>query len=244
MSGEWIVVRNSLPRGSAVEQIRRQLRKDFCCSCAYCTMTECEATGVRFEVEHYSPQVSRSDLRTAYNNLMYACHLCNRLKGDIEPTDEHRLAGHRFFKADEDDPRDHFKVVGLRILGTSNVGKFTVTVLYLNSKHLIRIRELRRKLIGVDDVLLAGLRTLKGLKLDQLPAENRPGLLARIPKLVSDIDKNDSSVMANLAEALARSPLLDDLESHKNSGRGQYLDSIDAVTPWRASVRAKTRSQG
>ena len=61
------------------------LRKDFYYSCAYCTLTEFEAQGYSFEVDHYEPQSARPELVNVYENLMYSCECCNRNKSDLDP---------------------------------------------------------------------------------------------------------------------------------------------------------------
>ena len=45
-----------------------------------------------FEIDHYIPQSQRPDLRDAYDNLLYTCASCNRLKQDFEVADPGRIA--------------------------------------------------------------------------------------------------------------------------------------------------------
>jgi len=40
-----------------------------------------------FDVEHFRPQVNSPELGVTYDNLLYACHTCNLLKGDKDLPD-------------------------------------------------------------------------------------------------------------------------------------------------------------
>src|SRR2546429_8505983 len=71
---------------------RQDLRTDFCFSCAYCTISEEEAHGISFEIDHYQPQQHGGT--HAYDNLLYACDTCNnQWKRGIWPNASMRAAG-------------------------------------------------------------------------------------------------------------------------------------------------------
>lgn len=59
------------------------LRDEFSFRCAYCLTREkwCPAGHRDFAVEHIAPKSSNKHLKTVYENLAYACHLCNSRKG-------------------------------------------------------------------------------------------------------------------------------------------------------------------
>jgi hypothetical protein len=61
---------------------RAWLRDEFTFRCVYCLLREQwgRVTG-EFDVEHFRPQVISPELGLTYDNLLYACHTCNLLKG-------------------------------------------------------------------------------------------------------------------------------------------------------------------
>ena len=67
---------------------RPWLRDEFTFRCVYCLYREQwgRVTG-EFEVEHFRPQVNSPELGLTYDNLLYACHPCNLLKGVKELPD-------------------------------------------------------------------------------------------------------------------------------------------------------------
>jgi hypothetical protein len=61
---------------------RPWLRDEFTFRCVYCLHREQWARVIgEFDVEHFQPQVNRPELGLTYDNLLYACHTCNLLKG-------------------------------------------------------------------------------------------------------------------------------------------------------------------
>ena len=66
-----------MPVLSNYHEYKQYLRKDFYYSCAYCTITEWKARGIRFEIDHYEPVSAAPHLRNTYTNLMYSCEECN-----------------------------------------------------------------------------------------------------------------------------------------------------------------------
>ncbi len=63
-------------------QYRVWLRDEFAFRCVYCLEREqwVHRTGY-FHTEHFQPVVQRPDLGLEYDNLVYACHVCNAVKG-------------------------------------------------------------------------------------------------------------------------------------------------------------------
>ena len=80
-----LVVRSSHGPVSNYREYIEILREDFFYLCAYCTLMEAEAQGIRFEIDHYEPVSARPELKNDYNNLMYSCEICNGRKSDRYP---------------------------------------------------------------------------------------------------------------------------------------------------------------
>ncbi len=83
------------PRGYAdYRAYKPWLRDQFTFRCAYCLWRErWEAEGRRaFSVEHIQPQSAAPESRLDYDNLLYACNICNATRQDaalpIDPLDD------------------------------------------------------------------------------------------------------------------------------------------------------------
>lgn len=75
-----LVERSHVQLGLKYGEYRETLRYDFFHSCAYCTMSEYEASGIRFTIDHYEPQISSPNLIDEYTNLMWAVTPVTRLR--------------------------------------------------------------------------------------------------------------------------------------------------------------------
>jgi hypothetical protein len=71
---------------------RPWLRDEFTFRCVYCLRREqwARVTG-EFDVDHFQPQVNSPELAVTYDNLLYACHTCNLLKGKKNLPDPSRV---------------------------------------------------------------------------------------------------------------------------------------------------------
>ncbi len=81
------------PQGYASAiQYRDWLRDEFDFRCVYCLEREqwVHRTG-HFHSEHFQPVAQRPDLAVEYDNLVYACHVCNALKRDQTVPDPLRV---------------------------------------------------------------------------------------------------------------------------------------------------------
>lgn len=94
---------------------KKSLRKDFCGHCAYCNLNEEWVAPLSFETEHFIPRdafekAGRTDLDTDYQNLMFSCPLCNRLKGDLFEGDipEYEIINPFFYNPAEVDYNEIF----------------------------------------------------------------------------------------------------------------------------------------
>ena len=81
------ITRNCTKKYRNCSRYKSFLKNDFKGHCAYCNLNDEWIAPMPFEVEHYIPKSvckssNRDDLETDYRNLMYACPMCNRLKGN------------------------------------------------------------------------------------------------------------------------------------------------------------------
>ena len=221
------------------------LRKDFWYACAYCTMTESEAEAIRFTVDHYEPQSVRPELKDVYENLMYACDECNVRKGNLCPSEEMRRDGKRFFRADQDLRGEHFELDGSEVKGKTSVGEYTRLAVDLNRGTLVRLRELRRRLIDDDGYVGEGVRALASFAVDRISPEIRAKALAAINKTLEAIGKAYSDMDEALLE-MSKSQLLVDEKTEEdrraNRERLAKLREMDGLYP-QAWQRRKTNKK-
>jgi hypothetical protein len=210
--GNFSVRRSQVPAGLKYPQYRKYLQYDFLHSCAYCTITEAEATGKRLTIDHYEPKSLRPDLQDEYSNLIYACEDCNTRKGPRVPTEQQRDEGVRFFRPDLDSRDDHFQQSGIRIESLSPIGKFTVDGISLNRGHLLKLRQLREELWNTLDTLTQNLTELQEFPLDQLRSYFRPYALQLIKQMFERKALLEEDFIQLLRE-YARNPLDDDADS-------------------------------
>ena len=65
-----------------LETYRPWPRDEFTFRCVYCLQREQWGRAIgQFDVEHFRPLVNSPELGVTYENLLYACHTCNLLKG-------------------------------------------------------------------------------------------------------------------------------------------------------------------
>ncbi len=224
---------------------RESLRKDFCHSCAYCNITEVEAQSIRFTIDHYEPKNHRPDLVADYTNLMWTCDLCNSRKQDAIQPSEARDDGIRFYKADEDEYAEHFRLDGERLEALTKTGWYTDLMLELNRLNLRRLRRLRRDARIADAYVRDGVAALKHYKIDEIP----PSIRGRAYKLIHDLSLVADELADDVEKVLsayARSVMIDlDPEAEKNAkDRAEKMHEPMALYPggmWRAPRPPKTR---
>jgi hypothetical protein len=199
---------------------------------------------VGFRIDHYDPQVSNPKSVAVYANLMWCCEHCNGHKSDLEPPDLAATHGHRFFRADMDDPGLHFELKGYRVAGLTPTGRFTEKMLYLNRKSLRRVREIRRRLYDSLEISRDGLRVLAGASLDRLSTKTRVSLLKERDRLASEREKLSDQV-DEIIKLISSSDVLNDIEAseeeYKEMGkeRRKHLKELRALFPgeWRGRER-------
>lgn len=251
-SNSVLVTRSEVTAGLPYTEYRPQLRYDFFHSCAYCTMTECEAQALSFSIDHYEPRQKAPELENEYSNLMYACTICNTYKSDRSPPPTARAAGYRFFRPDQDIYQQHFERDGLKLKTKTNTGFYTSQVLYLDRLALKRVRRARKKLADCDRLITEGILALRNFPLDQLPPHVK-GAAARAIRQMTSFAEGFAEGIDQILREQARSPLLDkDPKALKASlERAANLKDIEGIFPggsWRAKRRTKAtpsaRSRG
>ena len=216
-----------------------QLRTDFLYSCAYCTITEAEAAGINFTIDHYRPRRSHPELEKSYDNLMYCCRSCNSYKGDRDPPQAAQASGVRFFRPDQDVRHEHFTLDELELVEESDIGGFTIDAVDLNRQVLRRVRDLRRRFNACDEFVAEGISALLNFRVDGLAPQARARALKAREQLIGSVDSLQDDIDEFL-RASAKSGLLDpDPEAEKRfRERTSKLRGYEAIFPgsWRGRV--------
>lgn len=202
-----LVVRSKVKVESDYHKYRETLRYDFFYSCAYCTISEAEASGIGFEIDHYEPQ-SASGAVADYSNLMYACRVCNGRKTSITVPATAKADGYKIFRPDEDIFDDHFELRYAKLSEKTKIGKFTIAAADLNRPALKRIRDIRERLYVSHNMVAKGLRALAGVRIDQLPVRYRSNAHKAISD-ATDVGKDLTLTIDAILRENAKSPLLD-----------------------------------
>lgn len=238
--GKPLVLRSEVGAVSDYREYKQILRYDFIYSCAYCSLTEAEALGIRFTIDHYEPQSARPDLVATYSNLMYCCGECNLRKSDLTPPESAREAGFRFFRPDEDWFGDHFDAKFIsgehHLTGKSPVGTFSIEYLDLNRQWLLKLRRIRRELLECVAFTGHGVNALRTFPIDRLPPAIKGKAREAISRSIAAIELVEDRV-DDLLREIAASPLLDEDEgaAKREKERAQALRRHEALYPgaWR-----------
>jgi hypothetical protein len=122
------------------EQVRAKVARRAGNRCEYCLIHENDA-GFPHQVDHV---VSRKHGGTsAFNNLAYACILCNRYKGsDVASINPKTGEAVRLFHPRQDRWTDHFRLDADFIEPLTDAGSATVRLLRLNAAERLAERRL------------------------------------------------------------------------------------------------------
>lgn len=120
---------------SDYKRYRPGVRYDFWFCCAYCMMSEVEARGIGFQIDHYRPHGLKKykRLKNQYANLVYSCERCNSIKSSYNPEDKN--GNRRVLRPDEDDFRLHYEVRpieesgGVELLPTTEIAGRTLELI-------------------------------------------------------------------------------------------------------------------
>lgn len=227
-----IIVRSEVILQKDYHAYRDSLRFDFYYACAYCAMTEIEAAGIGFQIDHYYPIQAYPQLASDYKNLMWSCQICNRYKSDYNPDEEDLRNGYVIIRIDKCDPREHFEADsdGIAVKAKTKTGEFNIQQLDLNRKQLRRLREYRRRLSDATNYIIFGVHELASIKLDKVAPKYRL-LLQKVKYHVKDREKQVTGPIKSLIRDFARSDLLDSDTGKKDrqKKRIQYLKEQRAI---------------
>ncbi len=140
--------RTHTPPKRSYSAYRDCLRLEFEFRCVYCLATETEVAPSDnfggFEIEHFKPRTFRR-LVNSYANLFWACHACNRAKGDQWPSAAEQALGMRFVDPCVEPLGQHLELSGLEVkaVAASPAGDYMIDEIYLNSAQHTRRRRLR-----------------------------------------------------------------------------------------------------
>jgi hypothetical protein len=195
-------------------------------------MTEIEAAGIGFEIDHYLPKERFPQLTSDYNNLMWSCERCNGCKSDYSPDAEDEENGYVVLKIDQSDPQDHLELNDLLLEAKTKTGEFNIQRLDLNRRQLLRIRELRERLSEADGYIAFGVQQLMSIRLDKISPKLRLPFL-NVKGYIFDRYKVVEESRDSLLRQFARSPLLDtdpDQKERRKKAK-RYLRGIKAIIP-------------
>jgi hypothetical protein len=158
-----------------------------------------------FEIEHFRPKgrAAFEQFRNSYRNLLWACHACNRAKGQKWPTKEDRAFGMRFVDPCKEGMGLFLRLSGDRVepVDARPVGIYVIGEINLNSQtHVTRRRERARV-----SVLIA--------QVEARCAVLRSRLTVNSPPEATDEVAHLETLVAELQAMLRRDGLLQDAPS-------------------------------
>jgi 5-methylcytosine-specific restriction endonuclease McrA len=244
-----LINRSVVEPGKKYPEYRQTLSYDFFHSCAYCTLMEYEAESVGMVIDHYEPQKARPDLANQYDNLIYACSVCNERKSDRCPPPEARRNGMRFFRPDMDVRDEHFAREQLLLEPLTETGRYSIQALHLNRAYLVKLREIRKRASECAPLISEGVLGLRLFPIDRLPQHVKGRASTTIAHIV-DAAKAMQADLDGILRAYAKSELLnadDPNAKERAKQRDAYLKSVEALhpgEPFRAPRKQKNKSPG
>ncbi len=120
-------------------QTRKLVRRRAGRRCEYCLLPEYAEPYFSFHLDHIvARQHGGDDLPT---NLCWSCSRCNRRKGtNLASIDSETGQQADLFNPRQQAWHDHFTVHAARIVGTTPIGRATVSLLDMNVCHRLRLR--------------------------------------------------------------------------------------------------------
>lgn len=156
------------------------LEKEFLYSCAYCTITQAEAKGISFEIDHYLAEADAPELASEYENLLYSCKKCNSTKRRW-PSGYDQSLGHVVLRPDRDRFSCHFDVESLaerfEWAHLTNEGAFHIRLFRLNFSRFKKLRMRRAEMMDLSAESSRGIAWLDSFHFDRLARGDRPAFL-------------------------------------------------------------------
>lgn len=234
-----VVLRSTVPSLAGYSGYREYLRFDFWFSCAYCSLTELEASGIGFEIDHFEPQDECQCDVNEYSNLMWSCRTCNRYKSNVWPSKALQDAGYRYVRPDEEDPAEHYEVSAYRLTAVTSAGDWTIEVLNLNRKVLRELRMVRERIYTSGLDIARGLRQLDRVRAESFRPQFRQKFIeAREKVALQSAQLQGEDLSAAIVRVLAHSPCLDPDPQVRSqtTRRKKYLAGIKALVVEKAEL--------
>jgi hypothetical protein len=119
------------------QALRESIRALYDFRCGYCGVAEIESGGP-LEIDHFLPRSHGG--KDTLDNLVYACPICNRFKGDYWPVPE-ASPDLMLLHPKQDDLSAHIgSLSNGRLIGLTKRGWFHIQRLRLNRAQLIELR--------------------------------------------------------------------------------------------------------
>ena len=141
-----IIRKEKPPKFNNYKKYKKYLRKDFSYRCAYCSIHEGEnGSHHNFVCEHFKPKSKMEfrHLKNTYENLLYSCQTCNRLKGKTWPSILMITNGFFFLNPCDVDFENYFYLdkTNFQLIPKSDAAKYTMEKIHLNCNQLISYRK-------------------------------------------------------------------------------------------------------
>ncbi len=168
---------------------KQQLAVEGCRQCVYCAIHESAFGGFRnFHVEHYRPKRSFPELEDDYQNLFYACGICNVFKGADWPADPTEALDQPAYPSPSE--IDYCEILSTdettgEVRANCVAGNYLVQKIYLNRPQLLVERRLAAVRSRVDSARLAIQARLRVV--EALPSEVPKELVVQLSQLLADI---------------------------------------------------------
>lgn len=208
-------------------EYREELRRDFWYSCAYCSMTELEASAIGFEIDHFEPKTPANE--AAYLNLLWSCQRCNNRKRKIWPTPANLAAGYKYLRPDVDVLLEHYDLKGdqTTLLAKTLPGEWTIQCIGLNRPYITEVRRLRVELKSAKEEVIDGIRALRDRAVFQRSQPDRFRELRRVRK----VEELNESLLEDVIKEFGHSRVADpDPQNERHlSSRREFLERIGAI---------------
>ena len=142
------------PATGSYRSWKPKLADEASLQCVYCCIHENRFGGLRnFHVEHYKPQSIFPALENNYDNLFYACGVCNVFKSDDWPC-EHQPNNYNVPAYPNPAVVDYGTFLNVNLEGyvvsDSITGRYVIERLSLNRPQMVGLRAITRLMIEIE----------------------------------------------------------------------------------------------